>query len=134
MRWKSKRSQVRELPGARTIPEHRHRVVPWPLLLALAVIVLTPLAVIGPTLVDGHGEINVVLGGKRLYIGRTRAVPASPGVTRFLSGQVQGWTISTGSPDTYHVFFGDGAYTTHRNSDGKLVLKVTRYDWDRPRQ
>ena len=106
-----------------TDPERRPRALPWPLLGGLAVLVLTPVAIIAPTLVDGKSAINTVVGGKRIFMGRTRGGVAAPAGVEPLT--VPGgvcWLFKTGTQEKYLIYFGDG--TVERNPDDTIQIML----------
>lgn len=105
----------------RTRAEPRPRSLHWPLLLVLAVVLLTPVALIAPTFVSPQNAINTVVGGKRLFMGRTRGgAVAPPGVTPLVVKGSVCLLFRTGTSEKYVFYFGEGTVTP--NADGTLSI------------
>jgi hypothetical protein len=112
-----------------TCSEHRSRSTPWPLLLALAMVVLTPVVLIGPTLVSPRSAINTVIGGKRLFMGRIHARWLPPGVyAGRLSDGGYNWQISAGASEQYLIFFSESSVDLGYGADGTAYFLYTSPD------
>lgn len=105
----------------RTRCENRPRSMPWPLLLVLAVVALTPVALIGPTLISPRSAINTRICGKQLYLGRIYGTRVPPRVRPFtVRWGGFGLSFTTGTREGYLFYLGDGYVA--RNANGFVSL------------
>src|SRR5687767_12236044 len=103
--------------------------MPWPLLLGVAVTALTPVVLLGPTLVSPRSAINTLICGKRLFLGRIQGFRLPPGVYPGpLSDGGYKWQLSAGTSQQYLIFFSEGSINLGYTGDGTAYFLYMRPD------